>query len=108
MKGRPRGALGCLNNLHRTRGGAAAQGLSRRKQIGYDAGAQSGRASMSSTKNCAAAWQFEIAELLPNLDELVTEDGKPIANSYVEKLSKLLIDPLFSSWQPSGEPGRPF
>jgi hypothetical protein len=58
--------------------------------------------------NGAAPWLPEYDELLPNLDELVTEDGKPVDNLYVEKLYKLLIEPLFTSWRPPGEPGRLF
>src|SRR4051795_7103768 len=72
---------------------------------------------MSSTKtgqtpaaatNGAAGWLPEYDELLPNLDELVTEDGKPVDNTYVEKLYRLLMSALRSSWRPPGEPGRPF
>ena len=53
-------------------------------------------------------WLPEYDDLVPNIDELVTEDGKPVDNTYVEKLYKLLIEPLFTSWRPPGEPGRPF
>ena len=43
--------------------------------------------------------------LLPNLDELVTEDGKPVDNMFVERLYRLLTEPLISCWsRPGGEP----
>lgn len=45
---------------------------------------------------------------LPILMDLVTDDGKPVDNLYVERLSSLLVEPLYSSWRPPGEPGRPF
>jgi hypothetical protein len=54
------------------------------------------------------AWLEEYADLIPNLDELVTEDGKPVDNVYVEKLYKLLTDPLYVSWRPPGAANRPF
>jgi hypothetical protein len=51
---------------------------------------------------------FELdPELEPNLDELVTEDGVPVDNIYVEKQYRLLTEPLYSSWAGPGE-GRPF
>ena len=43
----------------------------------------------------------------PNLDELVTEDGKPMENIFVEKQYRLLTEPLYSSWSGPGE-GRRF
>lgn len=49
-------------------------------------------------------WLPEYDELLPNLDDLVTEDGEPVDNLYVEKLYKLMTEPLHASW----DPGRPF
>jgi Uma2 family endonuclease len=46
-------------------------------------------------------------EVIPNLDELVIEDGKPVDNLYVEKQQRLLTEPLYSSW--AGTPdGLPF
>jgi hypothetical protein len=45
-------------------------------------------------------------ELIPNLDELVTEDGAPVDNIYVERQYRLLTDPLYSSW--TAADGRPF
>ncbi len=48
------------------------------------------------------------AEYFPNLDELVTEDGRAVDNTYVERLYRLLTDPLYVSWQPPGPVGRPY
>jgi hypothetical protein len=45
---------------------------------------------------------------VPNPEDYVTEDGKPVDHLYVEKLYKLLIDPLYLSYRPPGPPGRPF
>lgn len=45
--------------------------------------------------------------MIPNLDELVTEDGKPVVNILVERQYKLLIDPLYTSWSGPGE-GQPW
>lgn len=44
--------------------------------------------------------------VIPNLDDLVTEDGKPVDNLFVEKLYRLLTEPLLSGWQRPG--GGPF
>ncbi|MFO0845509.1 MAG: Uma2 family endonuclease [Gemmataceae bacterium] len=46
-------------------------------------------------------------EVIPNLDELVTEDGKPVDNVYVERAYRLLTEPLYASWKGPGE-GGPF
>jgi hypothetical protein len=43
---------------------------------------------------------------LPNLDDLVTDDGAPVDNLFVEKQYRLLTDPLYSSWAPPGEDRR--
>lgn len=37
-------------------------------------------------------------EGIPNVENLVIEDGKPVDNLFVEKAYRLLIDPLYSSW----------
>ena len=37
-------------------------------------------------------------ELIPDLDQLVYEDGKAVDNAYVEREYKLLTDPLYDSW----------
>lgn len=46
-------------------------------------------------------------EQLPNVDELIVEDGKPVDNFFAEKQHRLLTEPLYSSWTGPGE-GRPF
>src|SRR6266851_4632604 len=45
--------------------------------------------------------------LIPNLDDLVTEDGVAVDNIYTEKQYRLLTEPLYSSWAGPGE-DRPF
>ena len=40
-------------------------------------------------------------------DTLVTEDHKPVERIFIEKLYRLLADPLYASWPGPGE-GRPF
>lgn len=47
-------------------------------------------------------WEWDPA-LSPDLDQLVTEDGKPVDNIYVERQYGLLRDPLYVSWKPPGE-----
>lgn len=46
-------------------------------------------------------------ELIPNLDDLVTEDGAPVESVFTEKQYRLLTEPLYASWVGPGE-GRPF
>jgi hypothetical protein len=46
-------------------------------------------------------------EVIPDLDQLVTEDGKPVDSIYVERQYSLLTEPLFSSWRRPGV-GKPF
>src|SRR5437879_807126 len=46
-------------------------------------------------------------EDLPNIDDLVFEDGKPVDNFFVEKQQRLLTEPLYSCWPGPGE-GVPF
>ena len=43
-------------------------------------------------------------ELIPCVDDLVTEDDTPVDNIYSEKQQRLLTEPLYSSWKP----GRSF
>jgi Uma2 family endonuclease len=43
----------------------------------------------------------------PSLDDLVTEDHKPVERIYIEKQLRLLTHPLYASWPGPGE-GRPF
>jgi hypothetical protein len=45
--------------------------------------------------------------LIPNLDDLVTEDGAAVDSIYTEKQYRLLTEPLYSSWPGPGD-GRPF
>ena len=40
------------------------------------------------------------AELHPNTDHIVTEDGKPVDNQFSEKQQRLLAEVLYCSWQP--------
>ena len=43
-------------------------------------------------------------EDIPNVEDLVIEDGKPVDNLFVEKEYRLLTEPLYSSWtSPRGE-----
>jgi hypothetical protein len=44
---------------------------------------------------------------IPNLDAIVTEDGAPVDNFFVEKQYRLLTDPLYSTWAATLE-GRSF
>jgi Uma2 family endonuclease len=41
---------------------------------------------------------------IPNIEELVIEDGQPVDNIFVEKQNRLLIEPLYSSWTPTSGP----
>ncbi len=38
-------------------------------------------------------------ELWPNVEHLVTEDGKPVDNIFSEKQMRLLTEPLYASWR---------
>jgi Uma2 family endonuclease len=49
----------------------------------------------------ASEYQWLPVELHPNLDHIVTEDGKPVDNQFSEKQRRLLADVLYCSWQPS-------
>ncbi len=42
----------------------------------------------------------------PDVSNLVTEDGKPVENIYVEKQYRLLNDPLYASWEGPAGKGR--
>jgi hypothetical protein len=46
-------------------------------------------------------------EVLPNLDEIVIEDGLPVDSIFAEKQQRLLTEPLYSGWTGPG-PGRTF
>src|SRR5262249_60466438 len=52
-------------------------------------------------------WSALDPEVIPNLDNLVTDDGAPVDNVFVEKQQRLLTEPLYTSWPGPGE-GRPF
>jgi Uma2 family endonuclease len=42
----------------------------------------------------------------PDLDALITDDGAPVDNLFVEKQYRLLTEPLNTSWTPPGEEKR--
>jgi hypothetical protein len=48
-------------------------------------------------------WEELGPAVLPNYDELITEDGKPVDNTFVEKQYRLLTEPLYTSWEGPGE-----
>lgn len=41
---------------------------------------------------------------MPEIDHIITEDDTPVGNVFSEKQQRLLVEPLYSSWQV----GRPF
>jgi hypothetical protein len=43
---------------------------------------------------------------IPNLDNVVTEDGAPVDSLFAEKQYRLLTEPLYSSWTAPVEGGR--
>jgi len=66
----------------------------------------------AASEETASAWdagsQFLLAPAdYPDVTHLITEDGTPVDNIYVERQYRLLTDPLYSSWSGPGE-GRPF
>ncbi|MDZ7379311.1 MAG: Uma2 family endonuclease [candidate division KSB1 bacterium] len=52
-------------------------------------------------------WMVIVAENMPNMDALVTEDDTPVDNIFSAKQQRLLVEPLYSSWAGPGE-GRVF
>src|SRR3954471_24189818 len=48
-----------------------------------------------------------LPDVVPNIDDLVTEDDTPVDNLPSEKQQRLLTEPLYSSWSGPGE-GVPF
>ncbi len=49
-------------------------------------------------------WNCDPADIpAPDLDTLITDDGAPVDNLFVEKQYRLLTEPLNSSWTPPGE-----
>ena len=58
--------------------------------------------------SAAGGEQFALdPEDMPNLDNIVIEDGKPVESIFAEKQLRLLTEPLYTSWPGPGE-GRPF
>jgi Uma2 family endonuclease len=49
------------------------------------------------------AWDEDVAAVLPNLDELITEDGAAVDNVFNEKQMRLLTEPLYVCWAGPGE-----
>ena len=45
-----------------------------------------------------------VTEDMPDLSHIITEDDTPVDNVFSEKQQRLLVEPLYNSWQP----GRPF
>jgi Uma2 family endonuclease len=45
-----------------------------------------------------------IVETMPNMSHIITEDDEPVDNVFSEKQQRLLVEPLYSSWQSE----RPF
>jgi Uma2 family endonuclease len=50
-------------------------------------------------------WELD-PEVVPNLDELVVEDGKPVESIFAERLYALLTETLYASWKAAER--RPF
>ena len=63
--------------------------------------------SASSPVEQMSEWAEVLAENLPNLDAIVTEDDTPVENIFSEKQQRLLVESLYSAWAGPGE-GRPF
>jgi Uma2 family endonuclease len=51
----------------------------------------------------AAPALYPPPECLPDLDNLIVEDGQPVESVYLEKLYRLLTDPLYVCWSGPGE-----
>src|SRR6266436_6633958 len=63
--------------------------------------------SASSSVEQMPEWVAILAEYLPQVDDLVTEDDTPVDNLFSAKQQRLLVEPLYSSWAGPGD-GRPF
>ncbi len=63
--------------------------------------------SASSSVEQMPEWVAILAEHLPQVDDLVTEDDTPVDNLFSAKQQRLLVEPLYTSWAGPGE-GRPF
>ena len=49
--------------------------------------------------------RFELdPEVIPNVEDFVIEDGKPVESIFAEKQYRLLTEPLYSSWTEAGGP----
>jgi hypothetical protein len=53
------------------------------------------------------AWTELDPAVVPDLDNLVTQDDTPVESIFAEKQQRLLTEPLYASWAGPGE-GRPF
>jgi Uma2 family endonuclease len=51
--------------------------------------------------------EFAPPETLPNIEDLIIEDGAAVDRIFTEKQQRLLTEPLYSSWSGPDE-GRPF
>lgn len=51
--------------------------------------------------------EYDLAEMAPQTDHLVTEDDTPVDNIFSEKQQRLLTEPLYTSWH-GPAPGRSF
>jgi Uma2 family endonuclease len=63
--------------------------------------------SASSPVEQMSEWAAVLAEHMPNLDALVTEDDTPVDNIFSEKQQRLLVESLYNAWAGPGE-DRPF
>ena len=63
--------------------------------------------SASSSVEQMPEWVAILAEHLPQVDDLVTEDDTPVDNLFSAKQQRLLVEPLYTSWAGPDE-GRPF
>jgi Putative restriction endonuclease len=63
--------------------------------------------SASSSVEQMPEWVAILAEHLPQVDDLVTEDDTPVDNLFSAKQQRLLVEPLYTSWAGPGE-DRPF
>jgi Uma2 family endonuclease len=48
-------------------------------------------------------WDPSLLPEPPDLDQLITDDGAPVERIFIEKLHRLLTEPLYSSWSGPGE-----
>ena len=56
-----------------------------------------------------ASTQQEFLEVVkPDISHIITEDDTPVDNLFSEKQQRLLIEPLYVSWNGPADSGRPF